>query len=254
MPAIFTQHNIRLDDGRLTLPEKEEQVGESLRFLALKRLLETIFVGPKNHLRLADLGCLEGGYSVAFARMGFSVLGVEVREANIAACNYVKDNTYLPNLTFVQDDAWNIAKYGSFDVMFCSGLLYHLDQPKSFLKLLSSITSKILIMPTHFSTEEPSKHFHLSELQENEGLPGRWYTEFADDTQFENRENARWSSWDNHKSFWIKREALIQAIKDVGFDIVMEQYDTLAPDINESMTSGYYKTMSHGTFIGIKAK
>lgn len=109
-------------------------------------------------------------------------------------------------------------------------------------------------MPTHFSTEEPSKHFNLSELQENEGLPGRWYTEFADSTQFENRENARWSSWDNHKSFWIKREALIQAIKDVGFDIVMEQYDTLAPNMAESMTSGHYKTMSHSTFIGIKAK
>ena len=172
-----------------------------------------MFPGDKNHYRLADLGCLEGGFAVEFARMGFQVLGIEVREANMAACNYVKANTNLPNLEFIKDDARNIAKYGVFDVVFCCGLLYHLDKPKEFLNTLSAVTTKLLILQTHFSTDtkktdtknkehrpstalprwsgiarkllarvkrhdpDPADKFNLSELTENETLRGRWYTE-----------------------------------------------------------------------------
>jgi hypothetical protein len=41
---------------------------------------------------------------VSFARNGFTSLGVEVRDVNIAP-DYVEAKTDLPNLLFVQDDA-----------------------------------------------------------------------------------------------------------------------------------------------------
>ena len=175
MPVEFTAHNIRLDDGTLTRPDEKQAMDAHAWFIAAKRILETVFPGDKRHLRLADVGCLEGGYSVEFARMGFQVVGIEVRDANIAACNYVKERTNLPNLTFAKDDAWNIAKYGPFDVVFCSGLLYHFDRPKEYLKTVSSVTSKLLILQTHFATDavEANEKFHLSESTENEGLAGR---------------------------------------------------------------------------------
>jgi hypothetical protein len=45
---------------------------------------------------------------------------------------------------------------------------------------------------------------------------------------------------------------LLQAIQDVGFDLVLEQFDGLGGDIAGSITSGYYKTDQRGTFLGIK--
>jgi hypothetical protein len=289
----FTAHNIRLDNGSFTKPDMGYSMDAYGWFVSARRLLDTAFPGDKNHYRLADLGCLEGGFAVEFARMGFQVLGVEVREANIAACNYVKANTNLPNLEFIKDDARNIAKYGVFDVVFCCGLLYHLDKPKEFLNTLSALTTKLLILQTHFSTDtkktdtknkehrlfriarkllpsrwsgiarkslarvkrhnpEPADKFNLSELTENETLRGRWYTEFANDEAFSKRHSAKWSSWNNRRSFWIQREYLLQAIHDVGFDLVMEQFDSLGPNIAENMLCGYYKAESRGTFIGIK--
>ena len=83
--------------------------------------LEPCAEGDRSEIRIADLGCLEGGFAVEFARMGFQVVGIEVRENNIAACNYVKAHTSLPNLRFVHDSAWNIAQHGSFDAIFCCG-------------------------------------------------------------------------------------------------------------------------------------
>jgi SAM-dependent methyltransferase len=277
MTVDFTAHNIRLDDGTLTMPD----VGYSMEtypwFVSARRVLETVFPGDKKHLRLADLGCLEGGYAVEFARMGFQVVALEVRDANIAACNYVKSKTNLPNLAFVKDDALNIAKYGKFDAVFCCGLLYHLDAPKQFLERLSSVTRKLVILQTHFSTDTLSRRllsllpslgrralvrvmkarddkFHLSRLSENEGLSGRWYTEFANDESFHKRETSKWASWDNRRSFWIQREYLLKAIYDVGFDLVMEQFDSLEPNIAESMLRGYYQIDQRGTFVGIKTQ
>src|SRR5215510_8298569 len=117
--AEFIAHNIRLDDGTLTKPGHGQSVDEYPWFVSARRVLDTVFPGDKSKYRVADLGCLEGGYAVEFARMGFQTLGLEVRESNIAACRYVKERTNLPNLNFVRDDAWNVQKYGTFDAVFC---------------------------------------------------------------------------------------------------------------------------------------
>lgn len=250
----FTAHNIRLDDGTLTKPDRGYSMEAYPWSVSARRILDTVFPGDKGRFRLADLGCLEGGFAVEFARMGFQVLGLEVRESNIAACRYVKANTNLPNLKFVRDDAWNIAKYGTFDAIFCCGLLYHLDRPYYFLKILSGITRRLLIVQTHFSTQDTNDKFHLSEMTENESLRGRWYTEFATDGAFSQREGRKWAAWANRRSFWIQREYLLQALQDVGFDLVMEQFDSLGPKMAEELLHGYYRTNSRGTFIGIKTR
>lgn len=259
MNIQFTAHNIRLDNGTFTKPQDRVSMEHYSQFISAKRLLETIYPDNRHLIRLADLGCLEGGYAVEFARMGFQVIGIEVRESNIAACQYVKENTSLPNLQFIRDDAKNIEKYGVFDVIFCCGLLYHFDKPKEFLSILSNASKTLVILQTHFAPSATSnggtvEKFKLSSLTENEGLSGRWVTEFKTETDFANREAAKWSSWDNCQSFWIQREYLLQAIQDVGFDLVMEQYDELGERIAESMLEGDYNTYSRGTFIGIKTK
>ena len=277
MTVEFTGHNIRLDDGTFTKPESTRSMENHPWFVSARGILETVFPGDKSQLRLVDVGCLEGGYSVEFARMGFQVLGIDVRELNIAACNYVKSKTDLPNLGFVQDNALNIAKYGEFDAVFCCGLLYHLDRPKEYLETLSAVTKKLLILQTHFSLIKPGDielrlpmrvrsvlaglqwvaakvlkkpapiNYLLSSRTENEGVPGRWYPEFENKS-----ETSKWSSWDNHRSFWMQREHLLQTIRDVGFDLVMEEYDNLEPSIAESLLGGSYQANLRGTFIGIK--
>src|SRR5690349_10117070 len=156
-PSVeFTYHNIRLDDGTMTYPDVGFAMTDHPVLLSARRLLSVLFPGPKSGIRLVDLGCLEGGFSVEFARMGFDVLGIEVREANFAACSFVKQRVNLPNLSFVRDDAWNMAKYGPFDIVFCCGVFYHFDRPVEFLRLISSCATKAAIIQTFFATETPN--------------------------------------------------------------------------------------------------
>src|SRR5262245_16857002 len=98
MEIEFTAHNIRLDDGSFTKPDLVYGIDQHPWMRSFKRTLSVVFPGDRSKIRIADLGCLEGGYSVEMARMGFRVLGLEVRESNLTACRYVKAHTNLPNL------------------------------------------------------------------------------------------------------------------------------------------------------------
>lgn len=256
---IFTAHNILLDDGTFTMNSTLPTMAESHRFIAAKKFFSTVFPDTADRYRIADLGCLEGGYATEFARLGYDSLGVEVRDSNYEACKYVKSKTSLDNLYFAKDDVLNIERYGRFDGIFCCGLLYHLDNPKEYLKVLGGITRKVLVLQTHFALTDEfnalglnETKFQLSPLEENEGNLGRWYHEFPEETNVADKDNMRWSSWENHRSFWPTREYLLQSIYDAGFDLVMEEFDSFGPNIAQALGKQYYSTM-RGTFIGIKS-
>ncbi len=253
MSAVeFTAHNIRLDDGEFTKPELSSDMSVAPRFVSAKRALALACPGDKSRYSILDLGCLEGGYSVEFARMGFRAVGLEVRANSIAACLYVKSRVDLPNLSFVQDDAWNAERHGQFDAVFCCGLLYHLDRPRTFIRMLSRLATRVVIIQTHFATEKPTNKFNLSDMTEHDQAAGRWYGEFATVPDAVIKESSRWSSWDNTKSFWLTKGWILQALNEGGFDMVFEQFDTLAPTIVDSMNTGYYQQEDRGTFVGIR--
>ena len=122
MKPTWTAHNIYLDYENATIDRSKPSIAEDPIFLATKILLEIIYpdVKKRGDVKIADLACLEGGYSIEFARMGFDVTGIEIRENNLAACNYSLDKLKLPNLRFVRDDVRNTPNHGVFDVVFCS--------------------------------------------------------------------------------------------------------------------------------------
>src|SRR5216684_1102789 len=164
----FSSHNILLDDGSETKPDSIRMTLHA-RFLAAKRCLNALYPNGFSGLRIVDLACLEGGFTVEFARMGFSeVLGIEIRRSNFANCLLVKNRVSLPNLTFVNDDVWNLGKYGTFDAIYRGGILYHLDAPKRFLSLMSGLVRKVVIIDTHFSTVTEIADHSLSPMSENE--------------------------------------------------------------------------------------
>ena len=62
----FTAHNIRLADGTRTKPDEPYGMESHPWFPAAERVLTTVFPGHRKDVRVADLGCLEGGYALVF--------------------------------------------------------------------------------------------------------------------------------------------------------------------------------------------
>lgn len=278
----FTAHNISFGD-EFTIPGKTLLSDSGVCRAAIRTLNNYFDESERSKIKIADLGCLEGGYSVEFARNGYDVLGVEVRDINFQKCQYILNKVNLPNLKFVKDDVRNINKYGRFDVIYCCGLLYHLDMPVSFLNTLGKLTSKMLILNTHYSRMHdfrydltprklmlknrilrkplnilyPDSHsieindrmnFHLSVLTQNEEKMGRWFTEFKQDENKENIEKSLLASYGNNKSFWLEKHELLQSIREAGFSTVYEQFDFLENCVKDQYISKY----DRGIFVGIK--
>lgn len=223
----FSAHNIMLPGGLETLPGAELVTDSGICRAALRDLVmafPTRVVPPK----VADLGCLEGGYAAAFAQAGYDTTGFEVRAENFACCQFVAERLALPNLRFVRADVRDaFAKPDEWDAVFCCGLLYHLDNPVTFLRQLGRATKRLLIVQSHYSTHPNAEH---------EGYRGHWYGEG----------NGRWESWKNERSFWLTREDLLATLRNSGFDLVFEQADWLA-----NISAGT-KTDARSMFVGLK--
>ena len=252
-PLRFTAHNIVLPGGEQTLPRRGVPLEDQGSCQASLRTLRALFRAEEIPAStIVDLGCLEGGFTVAFARAGFQALGIEVRAQNFDKCEYVAEKLGLPNLRFVQDDVRNIEKHGPFDAVFCMGLLYHLDRPTEFLHTLARSTNRVLLLETHYATEELPTDAELAEklgpMVEHEGNRGRWRYEYAEGASTEEVEGLLWSSWGNPSSFWIEKRHLLQTLRDAGFGMVYEQYDYLDDIVNDQ----YIERNGRSLFVAVK--
>lgn len=235
----FAAHNFELKRGQWTLPGQPQIGSEPISASYLRTLLQ---VCPPP-ARVADLGCLEGGYSVYLARAGYDVLGIEGQPDNFAICEWVSGQVGLDNLRFVRDDVRNIREYEEFDAVLCAGLLYHLDRPVEFLRTLGEVTRRLLIVSANYATHggrELDVHAPMlsAELTEHEGKLGRWFGE----------QPGPWSSLGNSRSFWLEKQDLLRALVESGFPTVFEQFDWLTDAeatrrLDERMVS---------VFVGIK--
>ncbi len=235
----FTAHNFELTPGNWTLPGAPEIGTEPLSASYLRTIRQFCPPGA----RVADLGCLEGGYSVMLARAGYEVVGVEGQPDNFDTCRRVAEQVGLDNLSFVQDDVRNLGAHGNFDAVLCAGLLYHLDQPVAFLRELGRLTGRLLILPTNFATVEGRELATFGDLLDadlsaHEGRRGRWFGEVP----------GPWSSLGNARSFWLERDDLLRTMIDAGFPTVFEQFDW----IGDEPTWEHLEDRKVAVFVSVK--
>jgi hypothetical protein len=124
------------------------------------------------------------------------------------------------------------AKYGSFDIVLCCGILYHLDMPDALrlIQRISEVTEQVAVVETHVALEV-LKHnpFELGELEEEswEGqvYQGRRFREHKPGETPQQKERRLWASLDNPRSFWLTRSSLRLALQRHGFESTYEHLE-----------------------------
>lgn len=247
----WTSHNIRLSDEITTMPGQPDFMETDLRLKAVLRAISFLYRGSLSALRIADLGCLEGGFALALAQRGMNVTGVEARWKNFEKVKLLKEHFGLRNLSFVLDDVKKFTSelFGTFDVTLALGILYHLDMPGAWLRQVSAATRGLLIVDSHYAPADDASlalidpRLALSPLEEmkdgKEVYEGRWFFEYDDKS---NREDQLWASYSNRSSFWLTKESLLRALMRAGFDLVLEQHDYSA-DFYKHLSVTFPRTM-----------
>ena len=257
----WTSHNVKLADGLLTIPGKPEFFATDTRLAAIRRILRLRFGGDIGDLRIADLGCLEGGFAAALALEGATVVGIDARSANLEKADVLRRRFDLRNLSFVQADVkdFNVERFGRFDVVLALGIAYHLDRPAAWLRQIALATRSVLIVDSHVAPADDDRlalmrsdirdlsPLEMELIGESEYV-GRWFAEFDESISDVARADQLWAAWSNHRSFWLTEESLMRALLDAGFDIVTQQHDATVGDY-----TFYRDEFSRGMYVALKS-
>src|SRR5262245_4701249 len=151
--------------------------------------------------RVLELGCLEGGQTIELARRGFQVVGVEGRDENLRRARWIC-RLFKTDASVVRADLETtpLAAFGPFDLVFCSGVLYHLPKPWELVEQFPAV-APALFLSTHYAEDE--------EVSVN-GLGGRWYEELGRSDPL---------SGLSPQSFWPTRPALLALLEANGYAV-----------------------------------
>jgi SAM-dependent methyltransferase len=214
----WTAHNVRLAAGLYTI--SPEPAGDEVKLRRVTQLALDAFDGSLRGVRVLDLACLEGMYSLELAGRGADVVAIEGREANIAKARFGAHTLGL-EVDFQLGDVRDLSRerHGEFDLVLALGILYHLDDADlfPFVARISDVCRRALIVDTGVGSAG-------AEELEHEGATyrGVHLVEHAPDSTEEQREGAVWSSLDNLTAVALTRPSLERLLARRGFTSVLE--------------------------------
>ena len=123
--------------------------------------LVQLFGGSFEGKRVLDLGCNAGFWSLCAIEAGCDfVLGIDGRQMYIDQANYVFEvkeverDRYHFAVANIFD--LNLADFGSFDIVLCLGLLYHVSKPMDLMEKMAEVNSDIVVVDTLLSSSRGS--------------------------------------------------------------------------------------------------
>jgi methyltransferase family protein len=190
---------------------------------------------PLNELRILDLAAYEGAFAIEFARHGADVVMIEARDPHVAKARFVKDVLGLDNLQVIKADVRSLDDtHGTFDVVLCLGILYHLDAPEliPFLSAVYALTRHLVVLETQMSLR--------ARLKLKGPADSYWGRYFGENVQ------QLGAAIDSSRALWLTKPSLLNLLRDIGFTSVLQ---CLNPPIHAVDVF-----IDHGTFLAVKGE
>lgn len=183
-------------DEQLNAPGDAERTAGVLGIIAERR--------PLAGLRVLDLACRTGAFTHAAAAAGAAAYGIEGRVENLTLAAERGDNGAQYMLGDVRGLSPDI--HGTFDVVLCLGILYHLDASDA-LQLLRAM--RAVTEPGGFAVIDT----HVGAPTDTAEVGGDVYRGW----RYPEPPDGWWSSIGNRQSFWFTPDSLDDAVHNAGW-------------------------------------
>jgi SAM-dependent methyltransferase len=179
--------------------------------------------------RIVDIGCLEGYFSIECALQGAEVRGIDGKLLNVRKCEFVRSVLGVERATFALGDAMKVTREssGRCDAVLALGLLYHLEDPYTFLANVAGLCDGFAVIDTHVALDDQPESIKegwrpdLSEMRTfkfgGKSYEGRLFREFPTGTAREVKDLSPTASLENELSVWLTEDSLVRMLHDVGF-------------------------------------
>jgi SAM-dependent methyltransferase len=215
------------------------QIGEAnaVKVRSIMQITRDLSGRPFEELRILDLGCGDGVYSIEAGLRGAYVLALDARTQHMNLGAAFAERHGLDNVRFSQEDVRQVTREtrGGFEVVYCLRILYHLDTPDVFtvLENVHELCGWMVVVDTFISLEyawpsrrEPARIWgsgaDLEVTHRNRTYQGERCREHGDEDSEDVRRSRVLRSIDNTFSFRFTRASLVRALHDVGFSSVLE--------------------------------
>jgi len=179
--------------------------------------------GTLTGMSVLELGPLEGAHSYMLERAGAQVLAIEANVEAYLKCLIIKEITQLKNARFELGD-FNLFLDNNterYDMIFASGVIYHMPEPLRTLFRISRQTDRCFIWthyydPLHYPGAERTKrnasHAGFDAVYWDLEYPDMGYEKF----------------WGGNKpvAAWMTKDGILSALKAYGYrhvDIVQDE-------------------------------
>ena len=172
-----------------------------------------------------ELGPMEAGHTYMLAEAGANVLALEANTGAFLRCLIVKE-AYGIKARFMLGDfmPYMATTDAHFDAAVASGVLYHMEDPVTFLEELMRVTDTFLIWSHYFDRDIIQARTDISH-------------KFATSPEFVTHKGRRVELWKQkylgaldwggfcggpeETSNWLTREGMLGVIEDGGFDVTV---------------------------------
>ena len=178
-----------------------------------------VFGGFKGKTIL-ELGPLEGGHSYMMQQMGARrVRAIEANSQAFLKCLCIKEIFELDRVKFMYGDFRQYLEVAAdwYDLVFASGVLYHMTEPVKLIKQISNVTDKVYIWTHYYAEREiPStvpERFGPLETMEYDGATYQGVRQNYNTAP----NGSRFCGGTATTSCWLTKESIILALKKYGF-------------------------------------
>jgi 2-polyprenyl-3-methyl-5-hydroxy-6-metoxy-1,4-benzoquinol methylase len=221
-------HAYDLGHGIHTIDPSNEQFVKKAQGLAkLAELLQDVVPHFSRRqtlkgMTVLDLACGEGAHSMALARQGAKVVGVDGRQLYVDRARFVSEVLAQRDVHFELGDVRNLdeSKIGKFELVLCSGILHHLGQADfdAMIRSMARLCADLLFIYTHISTPlSVERHRLQGPVKSERGYEGYLFREHREGASAEEKYRQVRASLDNEHSFWATEESLYAALRSAGF-------------------------------------
>lgn len=178
-------------------------------------------------MSVLELGPLEAAHTYQLAKLGAKeIIAIESNIEAYIKCLIVKEILNIPRAKFLLGDCIRFMEENEqrFDMVFCSGILYHMEDPFKLIEAISDRTDRVFLWTHYYSDAVSTSPARQAREVERGGIRLKyWEVEYGD--------MGYGKFWGGNKktAAWLEKEDIIRCFTHFGFDVTVHDDSMVHP-------------------------
>ncbi len=177
--------------------------------------------GSLNGMNILELGPLEGAHTYQLAKLGADrIVAIEANSEAYLKCLVVKEILQTPRCQFLLGDCVQFLQGSSerFDMIFCSGILYHMENPYEFIKAISQHTERVFLWTHYYDPKASALVERQPKMVVCDGLELTFYEQAYGD-----QNDGKFWGGNKPTASWLTKDDIDRCFRHFGYDLTVHE-------------------------------